>query len=242
MGDCSSVGIHNSDNIVTAQTIDLNGDMTELGNVFRIKPENKNNLEILQYSFAGLLGYVGMNNFGLAITINLVISDGWQVGIPPYLLARKFLEFKTIEECIELVKRIPIASSRSFIIQDKYRQINLEITPTEYRVIESDFLLHTNHYLHSDFITKDKLNIFSKNSSIKRLNILQSGLKDGSSLDDIKFIFQDHSVFPVGICAHNQGNYKINETVAAVIMYPNKKDFYALKGKPCINNYNLHKL
>ena len=241
-GDCSSLGIYHPHNRVTAQTIDLNGDMTNLGQVFRIKPTSKNNLEIVQYSFAGLLGYMGMNSFGLAITINLVVSDRWQIGIPPYLLVRKFLECKTIDECLEIVKEMPIASSRSFIIQDKSRQVNLETAPTTYRIIESTFLIHTNHYLHKDFISEDKLNIFSKNSSIKRLNILKAGLTENSGLNDIKLILQDHSIYPVGICAHNEGNININETVASVIMYPETQHFYALKGKPCQNNYNLYTL
>ncbi|SFD00869.1 Acyl-coenzyme A:6-aminopenicillanic acid acyl-transferase [Chitinophaga sp. CF118] len=240
LGDCSSFGIHKPGNIVTAQTIDLNGRMTSLGHVIRWRPTNKDNLEVLQYSFAGLLGYAGMNNRGLAITINLVVSDGWKAGIPPYLLVRKFLECNTINECIDLIEEIPIASSRSFIIQDKERQIILEVTPTQHRIIESGILLHTNHYLHEELLHLDKLNIFSKNSSIKRLNILKSHLNEQSGLEDIVSIFKDHSVFPVGICAHNEDNSKSNETVASVIMYPEKQHFYALRGKPCQNNYNLY--
>jgi len=239
-GDCSTVGIYNVDKVINAQTIDLNGDMTNLGNVFRINIKgDKNNSEILQYSFSGLLGYMGMNNKGLSVTINLVVSDDWKIGVPPYLLARKFLEFETIEECIELVKNIPIASSRSFLIQDKNKQVILEVTTDDFRIIQSDFLIHTNHFLHKDFISKDVLNVLSKNSSQKRYQILKENLSKTSNKEDIVNIFKDHSLFPVGICAHSRGNIHINETVASVIMYPPERKFYALKGKPCENNYNL---
>lgn len=241
-GDCSSLGVHRANDIVAAQTIDLNGDMTSLGQVFRIKPANKDNLEILQYSFSGLLGYMGMNNFGLTVCINLVISDGWQVGIPPYLLVRKFLECRSVDECVECLKSLPIASSRSFTIQDRNRQIILEITPKEYRIIESDVLLHTNHYLHEDLRKEDAVNIFSKNSSIKRLDVLSTLLRDKYSLNDIKAAFQDHSIYPVGTCAHNESNFNWSETVAAVIMYPKQGEFYALKGKPCKEIYKIFKL
>jgi isopenicillin-N N-acyltransferase-like protein len=237
MGDCTSFGIHKGQNVVLGQTIDLNGDMTDLGNVYRISKNNKP--EILQYSFAGLLGYMGTNSLGLSVVINLVVSDDWKIGISPYLLVRKFLEFEFIEDCLEYIKNVPIASSRSFIISDKNRQINLEITPNSYRIIEEDYLSHTNHFLHKDFKEIDRLNFFSKNSSIKRKEIIDSYLKENHDFDSIKNSFKDHSVFPVGICAHNNNRININETVAAVIMFPNKGEFYALKGKPCEKEYKL---
>ncbi|MFK7000956.1 C45 family autoproteolytic acyltransferase/hydolase [Flavobacterium oreochromis] len=240
-GDCSSIGIHRPNNLLAGQTIDLNGDMTSLGQVFKLKPFGKDKPEILQYSFSGLLGYMGMNNFGLSVCINLVVSNGWQAGIPPYLLVRKFLECKQIDECLDCIKSLPIASSRSFIIQDKHKQIILEITPSKYRVIESDILLHTNHYLHEDLQKDDVVNIFSKNSSRKRLEVLQAQIAEKQELEDIKTMFRDHSVYPVGTCAHNESNFNWSETVAAVIMQPKEGIFHALKGKPCKENYSVFK-
>ncbi len=239
-GDCSSFGIRHENKMTMGQTIDLPGDMTALGNVFKITPSKKEGPKIMMYSFAGLLGYMGMNSFGVAVAINLVISDGWRVGIPPYLLVRAFLNCKTIEECIDIIKNIPRASSRSFIISDHERQVTVETTPTDYRIIESDFLLHTNHYLHKDFIKEDRVNIFSRNSSIKRIQLLEKWLKNKELTEkNIQSLFADHSLYPVGICAHNEGNLKWTETVAAVIMYPSEGKFNALRGKPCTETYNL---
>jgi predicted choloylglycine hydrolase len=233
-GDCSSFSIKKMDTNVMGQTIDLNGDMTDIGQVFKIKPASKELPEVLLYSFAGLLGYMGMNSHGLSVCINMVVSSDWQIGIPPYLLVRKFLNYKTIEECIEIIEKIPRASSRSFTISDRKRQVILELTVSDYRVIEGDNLLHTNHYLHEDFISEDKMNIFSRNSSIQRLKLLEEKLEQGDlSINHISKVFADHSLYPVGICAHNKSNIHLNETVASVVMFPKENYFYVAKGKAC---------
>ncbi|MFN7494572.1 MAG: C45 family autoproteolytic acyltransferase/hydrolase [Cyclobacteriaceae bacterium] len=232
-GDCSSVGIFKNEGTILAQTIDLDGSMTNLGNVFRISKRGKP--EILQYCFAGLLGYMGMNSAGLAVAINLVVSDGWSDGISPYLLARKFLEQESIDECLQVVKTVSVASSRSFLIVDRTRLVTLEITPDDYRVIEGIYQTHANHFLHPDFAKVDRLNVFSKNSSIKRMIALDSYIKADQNETSIKRAFADHSIYPVGICAHSDGMH--NETVASVIMHPHQGKFLALKGKPCQNQY-----
>jgi isopenicillin-N N-acyltransferase-like protein len=242
MGDCTSIACRQNDVVTVAQTIDLNGDMTDLGNVFRIKA-TATSPEILMYSFSGLLGYMGMNSYGLSVAINLVISDNWKVGIPPYLLVRKFLSCQTIEACLEEIKKIPLASSRSFTLSDNKRQVIVELTPTDYRVLEDTLLLHTNHYIHPDFKTKDSMNIFSKNSSVKRLELIRKKINEGGcTIENIQSLFADHTLYPTGVCAHNESNIKLNETVAAVIMLPLQGKFLALKGKACQQQYTHYTL
>ena len=242
-GDCSSFSQYTTDGPIMGQTIDLNGNMTHLGNVFRIRPQNSQLPEILMYSFSGLLGYMGMNSSGLSVTINLVVSEGWTPGIPPYLIARAFLGCRSIEECLLLLETIPRASSRSFIISDYRRQVIVEFTTSMVRVIEGKFLAHSNHYLHPELQQFDRMNIFSRNSSIKRLALLEKSLNnDGITLAAVSDVFADHSLYPVGVCAHNESNIHLNETVASVIMYPLKGVLWALKGKPCECNYQQFKL
>lgn len=237
-GDCSSLAIKKDKTNVIGQTIDLNGDMSSFGHVFKIISNSKESPNILLYSFSGLLGYMGMNSYGLSVCINMVVSSNWQIGIPPYLLVRKLLNCKSIEECIEVAKTIPRSSSRSFTISDQEKQVILELTVSDYRIIEGDFLLHTNHYLHDDFKVEDKMNFFSKNSSVQRLKLLEEKLKEGDfSLNHISKVFGDHSLYPVGICAHNKSNIHLNETVASVLMFPEENCFYAAKGHACTGVY-----
>jgi len=234
--------LHTAGRVIVGQTIDLNGNMTGLGRVFSMQPGNGHAPGVLMYSFAGLLGYMGMNSAGVAVAINLVISDEWRVGVPPYLLVRRLLSCTSVKECLNVIEQIPRASSRSFIICDKEQQITVEMTPTRHRVIEAPFLAHTNHYLHPDLTAADRMNIFSRDSSVQRLRILQQQLNDpGLTLQHIQEVFSGHTLYPTGICAHNQSNLKLNETVAAVIMYPSEGTMWALKGKPCTGHYSPFK-
>ena len=188
------------------------------------------------YGFAGLLGYMGLNNKGLSININMVVSDDWQPGVSPYLLVRHLLNFSTINECIDELKRIQQSSSRSFLFSDLSRISNVEFTGNEMKIIEGDCLLHTNHYLDSDLLKEDRIHFLFKNSSIKRMKVMQHLLdeKEEEINSDVLFeILSDHSLFPVGLCAHAEGNIRRSETVAAVVMEPRNFTLYARKGHAC---------
>ncbi len=140
-GDCSTIAIkRHSRGIITGQTIDLPGNIADLGCIFRIIPEQADKPEILMYGFAGLLGYAGLNNHGLSVNINMVVSGGWQPGVSPYLLVRHFLSLSSVKECLDEFKKIKLSSSRSFLITDTERLVNVECTANDYRTIEGAVL------------------------------------------------------------------------------------------------------
>ncbi|MEO6730601.1 MAG: C45 family peptidase [Ferruginibacter sp.] len=236
-GDCSTLAFNIAPHsVITGQTIDLPGNMTELGCIFRIIPEKENSPEILMYGFAGLLGYMGLNSYGLSININMVVSAGWQPGVSPYLLVRHLLKLSTIEECLHELVKIKRSSSRSFLIADEKRILAIELTGNHLRTIEDTVLLHTNHYLDHELAKEDKMHFLFKNSSIKRLRLLQQLLPDelGKITPEMLFnILSDHTLYPVGICAHGEGNIRRSETVGAVVMEPGKFALHARKGNSC---------
>lgn len=236
-GDCSTIAFRQSGHqIVTAQTIDLPGNLSELGYVFRVLPQHKEDPSILLYGFAGLLGYMGMNSFGVSVNINMVLSEDWQPGVPPYLLVRHLLTLRNVAECLQALDRITRASSRSFIITDPQQLVNIELTGKRSHTIAADCLLHTNHYLHPDLQTADAIHFLFKNSSIQRLNRLKALLSDNLSEVSPEMLMEwmaDHSLYPVGICAHSEGNIRRSETVAAVVMQPGLFTMHARKGTPC---------
>lgn len=245
-GDCSTVGLHRlPDQIITGQTIDLPGDMKELIHVFRIIPESDGKPEILMCGFAGLLGYIGLNSFGLSININLVLSDDWQAGISPYLLVRHFLTLTTKEQCLNELKRLRRSSSRNFLISDREGMLNIECTARNISTTHGDCLVHTNHYL-TDLKQQETMNFLFRNSSIKRLQLVEKLLPDISrqiTPEQLFTIFSDHSLYPVGICAHAEGNVRRSETVGAVVMQPSINTLHVRKGNPCkttTKTFRLH--
>lgn len=242
--DCSSITLPISQRIV-AQTIDLNSSFAEFGTALQIAPWG-GTPEILMYSFAGLLGYLGMNSSGLAIAINMVSSDGWQPGVPPYLLVRRLLELHTIEDCIDAIANIRRSSSRSLTICDAKRSVIVEMTATSFAVLEGSELFHTNHYLSEDFTAKDTVNFLAKRSSMARLSRLQAlteRLPASPDVSDLFQLFADHQNHPVGLCSHADGDKRRTETVATVVMHPSSGTMYVRKGLACsahpIDKYSL---
>ncbi|QHI35949.1 hypothetical protein IMCC3317_12970 [Kordia antarctica] len=233
--ECSTIGMHRNAQTMVGQTIDLPGQLASLGHVFRVKPERPDQPEILMYGFAGLLGYAGLNSSGLSLNINMLTSSGWKIGVPPYLLCRLILGTHSVDEAIAIIKSIPRTSSRCFLISDKNRMVIVEMTPNDIHITEGNQLYHTNHYL-SDKLAKDEtLHFLFRNSSIKRLNQLKSMTEDNlpQNAEDVFNTFSDHSLYPVGLCAHSEGTIKRQDTVAAIVMEPQKGMLYARKGHPC---------
>lgn len=232
--DCSTFSLPINKRVV-AQTIDLNSSFAEFGTVFQIEPW-RSSPEILMFSFAGLLGYMGMNSSGLAIAINMVSSDDWRPGVPPYLLVRRLLELHTVEECLEAIANIRRSSSRSFTICDPKRSVTVEMTATSFAVLEGKELLHTNHYLSPDLTPKDTINFLARHSSMQRLaklRVLTQSLPESPAVSELFNLFANHENHPVGLCSHADGDLRRTETVATVVMHPATGTMYVRKGLPC---------
>ena len=240
--DCSLIAIKGFNNIL-AQTIDLSGTIGNYGVVTKIVTPNEP-IQLL-YTFAGLLGYLGLNSNNIAIGINMVFSKDWQVGISPYLLIRELLRLKSIDECINYLKKIKISSSRSLTLIDEKQLVNIEISPTkELSIKYEDKLSHTNHFIHENMLCEEDLNIFSVNSSKKRHDRLKTLFDE----NEFKFnqnkdkdhewifdnIFSDHEGFPTSICNHvNHSLYP--KTVASVVIDINMQTLRIRKGLTCEN-------
>lgn len=218
-----------------AQTVDLNGNVGGLGVVLKISPNIPGRPRALVYTLAGLLGLVGMNDVGVAVGINLVLSGRWRPGIPPYLLVRHLLTLSSVGECIEALKKLPRSSSRALTICDRDRLANVEMTVDELRVNEGDMLCHTNHLLDRYLASKDRINPFSWRSSFERLCIMEKKAEAMRDLEppEVLAAFRDHSLYPYGICVHAEGEMRRDETVATVMMEPSLSTFHVAVGHAC---------
>ena len=232
--DCSTLSLPINTRTI-AQSIDLNSSFAEFGTVLQIAPWHESP-EILMYSFAGLLGYMGMNSFGVGIAINMVSSDDWQLGVPPYLLVRHLLELPSVDACLVALNKIKRSSSRSLTICDDKRNVTVEMAANSLAVLEETELFHTNHYLSENMIPKDSINFLARNSSSQRLSRLRNlteQLPKTPTTNDLFGLFADHENYPVGLCSHAEGDHRRTETVATVVMHPASGVMYVRRGLPC---------
>lgn len=238
VGDCTTFAIDSDNSTVLGQTIDQDGLLSDQGVVIRAKPSLGNHPEVLMYSFTGLLGYLGINSYGLAVCINLLTTAEIKVGLSPYLVVKKMLEeCKTAEQAVSLIKSTPISMARSLTLFDSGKIVCCEFTTDKFTFTDkAKPFFRANHFLDGGLVEYDTLNIFSKNGSIKRQEAIEKLFVESEkniSVEGCFNILSDHTLFPTGLCAHAKGNHRSPDTVAAVVMKPESGELYARKGNPC---------
>jgi hypothetical protein len=121
---------------VLAQTVDLNGNLDDQIAVLEVGLSGSPR-RALVLSFGGLLGYLGVNSDGLAIGLNLVLGGQWRPGLTPYLAIRHLLDTAgSVDEALDILRGLPLASSRSLTLCDRERVASVEILDNEQRLID----------------------------------------------------------------------------------------------------------
>ena len=72
---------------LAGQNQDLEPEYADIAILLRVKP-NGNKPRALMFTFAGQLGYSGMNQYGVAHFANALYDFQWQFGLPHYPLKR----------------------------------------------------------------------------------------------------------------------------------------------------------
>lgn len=241
--ECTSLaGFDAEGRAFIAQNVDLPGHLTDLGIILRVEPDGAGEAELLMYTYVGLLGYLGINSFGIGVGLNMVLSGGWRPGVPPYLIIRHLLHQRDLESCLREVERIRRASSRSLMLSDGRRVLNLEMTVEGHATIERELLTHTNHYICEDFRELDLVNPDS--STFERLRRTEEllGPETRPSHETLRRILRDHEGTAGSICAHSPDDPTRGETIASAILFPGDGLLYAAKGYPCRNAFQRYAL
>jgi hypothetical protein len=227
MGDCTTYARAGA---VLAQTVDLNGDLDDQISVLDVSRPGSGRRSLV-LSFGGLLGYLGINSDGLAVGLNLVLGGEWRPGLPPYLAIRHLLDTATgVDDAVAILRGLRLASSRSLMLCDASKAVCVEILGDEIRVVDSQELVHTNHFLHPDFVPHDELNVFARNSSLLRLKACQAALPSLSADASPEEHFALMSAAP--ICVADTGDVRRERTVAAVVMRPEHGELHVRPGDP----------
>ena len=233
-GDCTTFArlTTGQGGMVLGQTIDLNGDMERELTALRVR-NSVSGHSVLLLSFTGLLGYLGMNDRGVAIGLNLVLGGTWGPGVPGYMAIRHLLEEAgSVDECLMLLRDLPLASSRALTICDASKLVTVEYIKDEWRVLEAQnhTLVHTNHFLDMDFAVRDALNPFARTSSVRRLAACSAGLDNLALNCDADAYFKLLGSKPIYVA--DNGDPRRECTVAAVVMRPADGHMLIRKGNP----------
>ena len=144
----------------------------------------------------------------------------------------------SVAEALDLLATLPLASSRSLTLCDPGAIACVEILDNQLRVTAAGQpgqspSTHTNHFLHPDFAPRDELNIFARNSSLRRLRACDEGLAEltaGPAGADVEEHFALLS--RRAVCVADTGDIRRERTVASVVMLPERGELHVRPGDP----------
>ncbi len=220
------------------QTWDMHATATPFVILLHGQPEG--GLRFLTLTIIGCVGMIGMNEAGIAIGINNLMSGDGQVGVTWPFVVRQALAQDNLDDALACITGATLSGGHNYLLADASgRGFNVEAMSTRHEITEvtGGSKVHTNHCLAGCNIDVERERLpESRLSSVTRLNqaeyLLQRG---GITLDDLFALTRDHSASS-GICVHPTAPFYM-ESCAAAIMRPATKEMWATWGPPCQNEY-----
>lgn len=219
---------------------DMPVEFGDVGIVLKVMP-NDGRPKAVMFTYAGLLGYHGMNEHGVSNFTNSVQDFEWQPGIPHYPLKRMMLEQQSTAECVELLRSNRVCGAANIVLCDGQGDFaSVEVRPDRVVLFNDDHpdrMVHTNHYLHEEFRPYEseddiQINSYNRLGRMRELIQLHWGHID---VKTIKTFLADHDGDPAGICRH--GGPTVNHSIAGYIAEPAKRMFHLRRGHGCIGSW-----
>jgi isopenicillin-N N-acyltransferase-like protein len=194
---------------------------------------------------AGMIGRMGLNDAGIGLATNTLISEQREVGVPYNILLRGILNQRTMADAVAAVVRPKRAISANYLIGDAGGQtLDLEASPVHVDTItpRDGMITHGNHFEGARLSGRD-LSLERFPDSAYRACRLRDRLRehpDGITEADIQESLRDSFGHPNAICRAadlGQGPHEQLETVASIIMDVTDRRFLLAKGAPDENPY-----
>jgi isopenicillin-N N-acyltransferase like protein len=203
---------------------------------------------------AGLLAKTGLNEAGLGVCTNALVShlDRGDPGIPYHVMLRAFMDCKTPSDAIGLATQARRSSSANYLIgHADGLLVDLESEPGgphQLHVVlpdEEGIVVHTNHFLSRDVGERD-LSVWSMPDSPIRLDRVHRILRrrtEPVTVTTAASILSDHGNFPTAICCHpdlDEDEAERGATIVSVAMELEPRRLWVAAGNPCSTPYRVH--
>ncbi len=202
--------------------------------------------DVLTLTEAGMVGKIGINSSGLAMCINLLVSDTDYAGpaAPMHVILRRVLEdAHSTEEAVALINRSERCTSCFHMLVDSKGSLaGVEATPGGQHVLHSatGVLTHTNHCVNAGLFIHDS-NAREFPETLARGDRAQS-LANSGKIDEafLHHILADHETAPGSICLHVEPDIPLiesHESIASIIFDLTAGTVDIAEGPPCENAY-----
>lgn len=227
---------------LAGQNQDLEPEYADVAILLRIRPTD-GRPGALMFTFAGQLGYTGMNQDGLAHFNTSLYDYQWRLALPRQPLKRVMLEKRTVEDCVELLAQHRVCSAANVTLCDGQGHIaDVELRPEGIALFEdehSDCRLHTNHYLTSQFITYETRSMPDSYLRLARLRTLVKENWSKITVETLKTILADHYSDPGGICRHGEQGL---HTISGYIAEPARGLLHVRRGYGCLGTWQAYEV
>jgi len=222
--------------VLIGQNQDLEPEYADVAILLRVRPSD-GRPSALMFTFAGQLGYSGMNELGLAHFANALYGFEWKPGLPHYPLKRAVLERRSVSEALSLLERHRTCSAGNMVLADGSGAIaDVEIRPEGVASFEDshrDRRLHTNHYLAGEFWRHEDGRLADSAPRLRRIRELVERDWGGITVETLKGFLADHEGDPGGICRHGANGM---HSVSGYIAEP------ARRGHGCLGSWNAYEV
>ncbi|WP_119270719.1 C45 family autoproteolytic acyltransferase/hydolase [Taklimakanibacter deserti] len=238
----ASRNVTQSRQVLSGQTLDQHPANRAGLAMLRIEPDQ--GPAILMCTFAGLVGYPGINSAKVSTVQNALSTGQWNAkGMPHYLMKRALLEKSSVDQCVKLAEATGVCSSSNYIVTDGEGSIaDMEVTPMGVEILGRGraWLVHANHFCSERWSASDALRSSMPDSPARqqRLEHLFAPNIGRLTLPDVKRAFADHHDDRGSLCRHQENV----QTIAAIIHEPEAGLIHVAAGNPCQTAYQVFSL
>ena len=227
---------------LAGQNQDLEPEYADVAIILRVKPTDGRPRAII-FTFAGQLGYCGMNELGLTHFANALYDFQWQPGLPHYPLKRVMLEQQNVAQCIDLLAQHRACSAANVVLADGQGRIaDVEVRPegiVSFQDDHSDWLIHANHYLTPKFASFETNSLPDSCPRLDRMRFLIREQWGQIDVEALKAILADHDGDPGGICRHGAANM---HSISGYIAEPAHRLFHIRRGHGCLGSWQTYEV
>ena len=228
--------------ILSGQTLDQHPANQDLMIILHVEPDI--GPAVLICSFAGLVGYPGINSLGVSFFQNALSTHDWRRdGMPHYLLKRVLLERGDVSSCLAAAGAASVCSSANYVVTDRSgRLCDFELAPHRMAVLDAEdgVIIHTNHFRSPSLAPEEALLASLPDSAWRqrRMEALLADRHGRITIDDLKRALSDHDHWPTSICRHESEV----RTIASIIAEPEQGRLHVAVGNPCSSDFVTYSL
>ena len=190
---------------------------------------------------AGLVGGKGLNEAGVAQSMNALSVRKGKIGVPLQVLLRGSLSCTTVPKAIDCIARANRAGCACVgLASGDGELVMVEYTPNDLDILLSggDPLCHSNHWLSQKLILGNEAVNYSYISTFTRLDRAVRLVRSKKKLTPKKLfkVLSDHAGHPDGICRHDDTGlpyYHRHSSLWSMVIDATSKVIYITDGSPC---------